>query len=42
MIWEEKDYQVALQTQMENNARKWVKNKIDESNGIIRCETVFE
>ena len=41
MIWEEDDYKAALQTQMENNAREWVKNKIEESKGIIRAKVTY-
>jgi len=41
MIWEEDDYKATLQAQMEKNAREWVKNKIEESKGIIRAEVTY-
>ena len=41
MIWEEDDYKATLQAQMENNAREWVKNKIDKSKGIIRAKVTY-
>jgi len=42
MIWEEADYQAALKAQMENDAREWVKNKIDKSKGIIRAKVTYD
>lgn len=42
MIWEENDYQAILQKRMENEARRWVKNKIDKSKGIIRAEVIYD
>jgi len=42
MIWQEESYQAALQTQMKQEARAWLKNKIDESKGIIRAEISYD
>ena len=42
MIWEEADYQATLKAQMENDAREWVKNKINGSEKIEKCEPTIE
>ena len=42
MIWEESDYQSILHERMENEARQWVKNKIDKSKGIIRAGVIYD
>jgi predicted house-cleaning noncanonical NTP pyrophosphatase (MazG superfamily) len=40
MIWQEEKYQANLQAKLENDAREWLKKKLDESKGIVRCETI--
>ena len=41
-IWENEEYQARLQEQMEDEARKWFKKKLDESRGIIKAETCYD
>jgi len=41
-IWEDKEYQARLKEQMECDARKWFKKKIDESKGIVKADTYYD
>ena len=41
-IWEDEEYQAQLQEQIEGQARKWLKKKIDESRGIVKTETCYD
>ena len=42
LIWEHKEYQSQLQEQMEDEARKWFKKKLDESRGIIKADICYD